>query len=80
MNLCFCIGKIIGKIDFKFILNSKNISIAIFKIQLSNKSIITVKAYDEEADYIYRTLNENDIIAIEGKINSKTEIVIKKLH
>ena len=53
MNLCFLIGKIISEINFKFVLNSKNISIAYFKIELNNKSIVEVKAYNELADYCY---------------------------
>ena len=43
MNLVFILGKIISDIEFKFIINSKNKSIAIFKIQLLNNSEITVK-------------------------------------
>ena len=45
MNLVFIQGKIISEIDFKFIINSNNKSIAIFKIELFNKSIVTAKAY-----------------------------------
>ena len=40
MNLCFVIGKIVSEIEFKFIINSKNISIAYFKIELINKIIV----------------------------------------
>ena len=49
MNLCFFIGKICSEIQFEFILNSKNISIAIFDIELTNGSIIKVKSYNETA-------------------------------
>ena len=51
MNLCFVIGKIISDIEFKFIINSKNVSVTIFEMQLSNNSIITVKGYNEIADW-----------------------------
>ena len=42
MNICFVIGKIISEIEFKFIINSKNVSISYFKIELFNKSIINI--------------------------------------
>ena len=34
MNICFFIGKIISEIKFDFILNGKDISIAVFYIKL----------------------------------------------
>ena len=74
MNLCFLTGKIISKIEFKFILNSKDISIAIFEIELKNKSIVKIKAYNELADYCYRELIKSDYISIVGKICTKGEI------
>lgn len=80
MNLCFIIGKIISDIDFQFVLNSKNISIAIFRIQLSNNSIVKVKAYDEVADLCYQILVKNDLIAIQGELNSKMEIIINNFN
>ena len=50
MNIVFVQGKIISEIEFKFIINSKNISIVIFEIELSNKSKIKAKAYNDLAD------------------------------
>ena len=79
MNLCFIIGKIVSEIEFKFIINSKNISIAYFKIELLNKSIVQVKAYNELADYCYSKLKKNDIIAIQGYLSTDMEIIIKEL-
>ena len=79
MNICFFIGKIISDIQFDFILNSKNTSICIFKMQLANKSDITVKAYDEIADKCYQKLSKNDIIGIQGYINSNMEIIIEDI-
>ncbi len=79
MNLCFLIGKIISEINFKFVLNSKNISIVYFKIELNNKSIVEVKAYNELADYCYNKLKKNDIIAIQGYLSNEIEIIIKEL-
>ena len=79
MNLVFIKGKIIEKIEFKFIY-SKNktkktpISIAQTKVELDNKSIIDVIGYNEKADWMYRNLTINEVIYIEGKlINDKEE-------
>ena len=77
MNICFFIGKIVSKINFKFIINSKNISIATFKLELENKSIITVKAYNDMADYCYSKFIKGDIIAIQGYLSSKIELIVE---
>ncbi len=76
MNLGFFIGKIVSDIQFDFILNSKNISIARFKLELENKSIIKIKAYNELADYCYKKLEKEDVIGIVGMINLNMEIII----
>lgn len=79
MNLVFIKGKIIEKIEFKFIYSknkTKNtpISIAQSKVELDNKSIIDVIGYNEKADWMYRKLTINEVIYIEGKlINDKEE-------
>lgn len=75
MNLCFLQGKVIGNIEFKFILNSPNISVAIFDIELTNKSIVKIKAYDELADYCYSKLKENNQIVIYGYLKEETVIL-----
>ena len=63
MNIGFLIGKIISDIDFKFIVNSKKYySISTFQIELNNKSVITVKGYNEIADFCYRRLLKNGYI------------------
>lgn len=81
MNICFLIGKIISDIDFKFIVNSKKYySISIFQIELNNKSVITVKGYNEIADFCYRRLLKNDNINIYGELNSKGEIEILEIY
>ena len=75
MNICFLYGKIISDIDFKFIMNNKNkTSIIVYKIQLNNKSIVTVKGYNEIADYCYRNLKIGDNIYIQGRLNNMMEI------
>lgn len=65
MNLCILLGKIVSKIEFKFIVKSKKKSIACFDMQLSNKSIVRIKSYDEVADYVYRKFKTGQIVAIE---------------
>ena len=80
MNLCFFSGKIISEIEFEFIINSKNISIAYFDLQLSNGSIIKVKGYDEMADYCYRNLRKGKFVMVEGVMNNNYEIIIKTLQ
>ena len=78
MNICFLIGKIISDIDFKFIVNSKKYySISIFQIELNNKSVITVKGYNEIADFCYKSLIKNNYIALYGELDGKMEIVLK---
>ena len=76
MNVCFLIGKVISEIEFSFIFNSKNISIASFYLQLENKNILKIKTYNELADKCYNLLLKNDIVAIEGIIDSNMEIII----
>lgn len=71
MNICFLLGKVVDDIEFKFIYNSKNVSISMFKLMLSNKSIVECEAYDEIADYIYRNIKRDDLIFIEGSIRNK---------
>ena len=68
MNLCILQGNIINEIEFKFILCSKNKSIAYFDMQLLNKSIIRIKTYNEMADYIYRKLKKDQNIIVCGRI------------
>ncbi len=80
MNLCFLIGKIISEIDYKFILDSKNIAIAMFEIQIRNQSIIKIKAYDGIADWCYQKLVEGDKVWIEGNLNNKREVIINFLN
>lgn len=79
MNLCFLKGKIISEIEFNFIINTKNISIATFEIELLNKCKIKVKAYNELADFCYQKLKQEDVIFIQGYLDSNMHIVVKEL-
>ena len=80
MNICFFIGKIISDIQFEFIINNKNISIAIFNIKLRNKSIITIKVYNDLADYCYRKLKQGMHVLIYGYINNKCEMILEYIE
>ena len=95
MNIVIICGKIISKIEFKFIYDRyknnasiqnkdneiyKHISIAKCKIKLSNDSIIEIHGYDSVADYMYRKIKENDNIYITGKIIGNGVIIVEKLY
>ena len=67
MNEVFIIGKVITEVKFDFILNSKHISIARFRvITVRDKQEIEIMAYDEMADYVYANLKHEDVVMING--------------
>lgn len=80
MNICFLMGKIISEINFKFMIQGKNKYIAIFQIEVENKTIITVKGYDEIADYCYNQLQKDNYIIIMGILDYKGEIEITEIE
>ena len=75
-NKCFLYGKIVTKVEFKFIIGGINKSICKFKLELLNGSIINIKCYDLLADEIYKTLNENMYICLAGRLDSAGECVL----
>ena len=78
MNICFFMGKIINDIDFQFIIHDRgNISIAIFEVELNNKSKITVIGYNEMADFCYARLRKNDNIALQGYLSSQIKVILE---
>ena len=80
MNEVFLIGKVITKVDFKFIINSKRLSKAKFNIEtLEDREIINIVAYDELADYIFRNIKFQDIVMINGYIESNN-IIVKDIY
>ena len=79
MNEVFLIGNIVNEIEFKFIINSKNISIAMFNIETDDKQVIKIKAYNELADYCYSKLEKGKRVFIYGKI-SKNNIIVKEIY
>ena len=75
INLCFIKGKVISKKDLKFVYdkNKKSLSrnhICIIKLELEieNKQVIYLKAYNEIAEFVYKNVNEGDNILVEGAI------------
>ena len=79
MNFCVLYGKIVSKVEFKFIIKSKNKAIAYFDMLLLNKSVVCVKAYNEIADYFYRNLNKNQTVIVEGKVRSDGTVECKNV-
>ena len=79
MNDVFLTGKIISNVDFKFIINSKNISIAVFNIETDYKQVIKIKAYNELADYCYSKLETRQRVFIYGEI-SENDVIVKEIY
>ena len=80
MNKVYLIGKVLSKIEFKFIINSKNKSVAMFEIETIDKQKIKIEANNELADFAYSKLDKCSVVAIEGYIKSnivKTEKIDK---
>ena len=80
MNHVFLIGKIITDINFKFIINQKNISISTFKIKTLDNQIINVKGYNEIADYVYSKLQKENFIKIYGSLDTNGVVTINTLE
>ena len=72
-------GKIVSDIRFYFIINGKNISIVRFELELSNKSVVQIKAYNSLADFCYKGLKYKDTIFIYGILSSTGEIQTKRI-
>ncbi len=78
MNEVFLTGIIIGEISFKFIIKSKNMSVARFTIVTLDKQKIVLKAYNYCADFVYSKLSVNDKICVNGKIYNN-EVVVENI-
>ena len=90
MNKVIIYGKIITKVEFKFIYDRfkndntdnekyKHISVAKCKIKLLNESILEVYGYDKMADYMYRNLKEKDKVCLIGRLNSERKYGDKRM-
>ena len=88
MNIVILYGKIIDNINFEFIYNkySKNskiknkTSIVKFKMELENGSMVKVYGCDEIADFIYKKLQKNNSVLIEGSLDSNGDIECKIIY
>ena len=80
MNICILQGKIISKIEYKFIINSKNKAITYFEMELLDKNIIKIKAYNDMADKCYRILSTGNEISIVGKLETIEEINLQEIY
>lgn len=77
MNEIFLIGKVITEVEFKFIINAKNISIAKFSLETTDKQIVKIEAYNEQADFVFRRLRKEDNIIINGYITTKGTVILR---
>ena len=75
MNEVFLIGRVATNVDFKFMINSKHISIACFKIRTLDAQVIDINLYDSLADFAYSNINLEDIIFVYGCLYRSCVIV-----
>ena len=71
MNKCYLMGKVVNEPIFNFFFMEDNISICYFWLKLKNNSKIKVFALNELADYVYQNIRANQIILIDGCLDSK---------
>ena len=57
--------------------NKKNISVAKTKLKLENESIITIKGYDEMADWMIQKIKKEDKVIMQGELDTRMEVVVK---
>ncbi|MGN1300957.1 MAG: hypothetical protein ACI4U9_00230 [Clostridia bacterium] len=79
MNICFLYGKIVSKVIFEFLYNSKiHTSVVTIEVLPQKEKVpILVKAYDLKADMIYRNFEQGDYISLMGMITSNSVNVIE---
>ena len=79
MNEIFIIGRVVSKVEYKFIINSKKyFSKVKFEIEL-DKQKFKVKGYNNIADFCYGKLNKNDGVFINGRIENDMVIQVKNI-
>jgi len=69
MKEVFLIGKVISKVEFDFMIESRYISIGRFYLETMDKKIIEIKAYDNIADFVYKKLIIGNIVFLYGRLN-----------
>ena len=77
MNLVIITGKVISKMEYKFVYEGKKKAKVSFKLRLENNNITDVFAYDNMADKIYQEVQQNDTINIIGKVHSNMKVECK---
>ena len=80
INICFLMGKIISKIEFKFFYNSKkHVSMVEFFMNTYKGNLqVLVRGYDEIADTVYKKFSINNSINLMGFIENN-EIIIEEI-
>ena len=71
MNIVFVSGEINSKVEYSFMIKSKNKSVVYFDLLLENGSIIKCIGYNYVADYCYKNLKNNQWVNIYGKVRLK---------
>jgi len=80
MNNCFLCGEIKSQIEFGFLYNSnEHISVARFKMLSNRDSIVEIKAYDEQADKVYKNYKQGDVVCLMGVLHH-TNIEITEIY
>ena len=80
MNKCFLLGYLINDVEFSFTLKKNPISVAKFDLKLSNNSTVKVYSFDANADFCYSRLKKGNSVIIEGKINTKHNIIAENIY
>ncbi len=68
MNEVFLIGKVIEKVDYKFMLEKNKTAKARMKLELLDKTKIEVIAYNDIADFCLSNLKIEDEVIIYGNL------------
>ena len=55
----------------------KNISIAKTNLKLQNGNIITIKGYDEMADWMVQNIKKEDEVIMQGELDTKMEVGVR---
>ena len=70
MNEVFLIGKVIEKVEYKFMLEKNRTAKAKIKLELIDKTKLEVIAYNETADYSLQNFKNKDKVFIYGKLRT----------
>ncbi len=79
MNEVFLIGKIISKIEYRFMMEKNKTARVEFRIKLLDMTEIELIGYNEIADFCFSKLGEKDCVIIYGCI-SNNKIEIKRIE